>query len=116
MDFTICNSRQDERETNRSNSLNSDSLAIEIIKYSGTLQEYRKGLVAVGKKARDGSMRMKETEYWGFVAIVGKFSQIKVRAVLRRVGDGNITFWSVMPFSKLKGGQKLYTDRIEDDE
>ena len=91
-------------------------LAIEIIKNSGTLQEYRKSLVAVGKKARDGSMRMKETEYWGFVAIVGKLSEIKVRAVLRRVGDGNITFWSVMPFSKLKGGQKLYTDGIEDDE
>ena len=91
------------------------SLAIGILKNSGTLQEYRKGLTAVGKKGKDGLTRMKMTEYWGFVAIVGEKSQIKVRVVLRRVGDGNIIFWSVMPFSKLKGGQKLYFEGIEDE-
>ncbi|MFH1575798.1 MAG: hypothetical protein ABIB55_02545 [Candidatus Nealsonbacteria bacterium] len=90
-------------------------LAIVIIKNSGTLQEYRKGLTAVGKKSRDGLVPMKITEYWGFVAIVGE-KQIKIRVVLRRIGDGNIIFWSVMPFFKLKGGQKLYTDGIEDED
>jgi len=90
-------------------------LAIFVIKYSGTLQEYRKGLTAVGKKSKDNLRPMKSTEYYGFVAIVGE-KQIKIRVVLRRVGDGNITFWSVMPFSKLGGGQKLYSDGIEDNE
>jgi len=48
------------------------------------------------------------------VAIVGE-NQIKVRTVLRRVGDGNIIFWSVMPYSKLKNGQELFTEGIEDE-
>lgn len=89
-------------------------LAIGIIKNSGTLQEYRKGLIPIGKKSQDGLARTKLIEYWRFVAIVGK-SQIKVKTVLRRVGDGNITFWSVMPFSKLKIDQKLYTEGMEDE-
>jgi len=88
-------------------------LTFAVIKNSGTLQEYRKGLTMTGKKSKDGLTQAKVTEYWGFVAIIGE-KQIKIRVVLRRVGDGNITFWSVMPFSKLKGGQKFYTDGIED--
>lgn len=91
-------------------------LGIEIIKKSGTIQEYRKLLTPIGKKsARNGSISMKYVEYWGLVAIVGT-KGLKVRAVLRRVGDGNITFWSVMPYSKIKGGvQKLFTEGIEDE-
>lgn len=89
-------------------------LAIAIIKDSGTLQEYRKGFVAIEKKSKDGFAPVKSAEYWGFIAIVGK-NRIKIKVVLRRVGDGNIIFWSVMPFSKLKNGQKLYTSDIEDE-
>ncbi|MFH1956371.1 MAG: hypothetical protein ABIJ28_01875 [Patescibacteria group bacterium] len=89
-------------------------LATDIIKKSGTLQEYRKSLNPIGKKSkRDGMISMKTVEYWGFIAIIGQ-NQIKIRVVLRRIGDGNIVFWSVMPYSKLKGGQKLYTDGIDD--
>ena len=48
-------------------------LALEIIKKSGTVQEYRKLLTPIGKKSpRDGSVPMKEVEYWGLVAIVGE--------------------------------------------
>ena len=90
-------------------------LALEIVKKSGTIQEYRKILQPIGKKKNDGSISMKEVEYWGLVAIIGS-KGIKVRAVLRRVGDGNITFWSVMPYSKFKQeGQKLFTEGIEDE-
>ncbi len=91
-------------------------LALEIIKKSGTIQEYRKLLTPIGKKSlRDGSIPMKNVEYWGLVGIVG-VKEIKVRAVLRRVGDGNITFWSVMLYSKIKNGnQKLFTEGIEDE-
>lgn len=89
-------------------------LAIGVIRHAGTLQEYRKGLMAMGNKARDGFTKMKETHYWGFVAIVGE-RRIKIRVVLRKVGDGNITFWSVMPYAKLKPNQKLYTEGIEDE-
>lgn len=88
-------------------------LAIHIIKNSGTLQEYRKNLIEVGKKGKDGLTLAKQVEYWGFIAIMGE-RQIKIETILRRIGDGNIIFWSVMPYSKLKN-QKLYTEGIEDD-
>ena len=71
-------------------------------------------MVTISKKAKDGFARTKEVEYWGFVAIVGE-SKIKIRVILRKIGDGNIIFWSVMPDSKLKGGQKFYTGGIEDE-
>ena len=89
-------------------------LAIGIIKDAGTLQEYRKSFLTLEKKSKDGFALVKSAEYWGFVAIVGK-SQIKVKVILRRIGDGNIIFWSVMPFSKLKNGQKLSTGDLEDE-
>ena len=91
-------------------------LALDIIKKSGTIQEYRKILTPIGKKsAQDGSISMKNVEYWGMIAIVGE-KNIKVKAILRRVGDGNITFWSVMPYSKIKNGnQKLFSGDIDDE-
>lgn len=91
-------------------------LALDIIKKSGTIQEYRRLLTPIGKpSALNGSILLKEVEYWGLVAIIGD-SKIKVRTVLRRVGDGNITFWSVMPYSKIKHSkQKIFSDGIENE-
>ena len=70
----------------------------------------------VGKKSLvDGIAPTKEAEFWGLIAIVGE-KRIKVRTVLRRIGDGNITFWSVMLYAKIKNGQqKLFTEGIEDE-
>lgn len=50
------------------------------------------------------------------IAIIGK-RELKVRVILRRVGDGNIIFWSVMPYSKIKNGhqKKNFTEGIEVD-
>ncbi len=92
-------------------------LAFEIIRKSGTIQEYRKVLMPIGKKSvRDGLTPMKEVEFWGLVAIVERSKPIKVRVVLRRVGNGNVIFWSAMPYGKLKnGGQKLFGQGIEDE-
>lgn len=92
-------------------------LGLRIVRTATTLQEYRKLLCPVGKKStRDGSRPMKMVEWWGFVAIFVE-QDIKVRVVLRKVGDGNITFWSVMPYSKFRknGGQKLFLEGIEDE-
>ena len=87
-------------------------LALKIIRKSGTIQEHRKGLIVIGQTGKDGLRKTKNVEYWAFVAIVSD-SEIKIRVILRRVGDGNVIFWSVMPDSNLKKGQKLYTDGIE---
>jgi len=91
-------------------------LALKIIEKSGTIQEYRKILMPVGKKSKkDGFVKMKEVEFWGLVAIIGEKSK-KIKTILRRVGDGNIIFWSVMPYSKIKNGeQKIFTEGIEED-
>jgi hypothetical protein len=53
---------------------------------------YRKSVERINRKK---SSPKKEIEYWGLVARVGK-TNIKVKIILRRVGNGNIIFWSVM--------------------
>ena len=107
------------RERNKKETLLKFSLlpvALDIIRKSGTIQEYRKLLGSVGKKSnKDGFTNMKEIEYWGLIAIV-ESKNIKIKTILRRVGNGNITFWSVMPYSKIKNGnQRLYTLGIEEE-
>jgi len=89
-------------------------LALKIIRNSGTIQEIRKGIVSVGVVGKDGFAQTKNVEYWGLIAIVGN-SNIKVRVILKKVGEGNVVFWSVMPDSNLKKSQKLCYDGIEDE-
>jgi hypothetical protein len=91
-------------------------LGLEILRKSATIQEYRKLLTPIGNKSNgDGFVPMKEVEYWGMIAIIGE-EQIKVKTILRRVGNGNVVFWSVMLYSKRKNGnQKLFTEGIENE-
>lgn len=80
-------------------------LGIEIIKTSSTIQEYRKDI-----QSHTG----KYIEYWGMVAITGE-NNFKIRVVLRRIGRGRITFWSVMPYSRIhKDRQKIYDEELEE--
>jgi hypothetical protein len=92
-------------------------LGREVIRKSGTVQECRNIWQPIGKpSARDGSRAMKEVEYWGLVAIVGSRPD-KIRVILRRVGTGNVTFWSVMRGGKLlrDGTRRLAPDNLEAD-
>lgn len=89
-------------------------LAIKVIRKSGTVQEWRKILQPIGKKKANGFIQMKTVQYFGFVAIAGE-KKVKIKVIVRKVGDGNLAFWSVMPYSKLKNGQKLYSEDIYDD-
>ncbi len=90
--------------------------AINIIKKSGTVQEYRKELVSVNKKPdKSGLTLQKIAEYWGFVAIVGKEKKmIRIKVILKRIGDGNIIFWSIMPAMNLKGSWMNRRKRLAD--
>ena len=82
-------------------------LALEAIRRAGTLQEYRKVLHPIGKSSAGRGTAMKHVEYWGFVAILGKQeARVKLRTVLRRVGNGNVIFWSVMPENKFRRGEE----------
>lgn len=58
---------------------------IPIIKNSQQITEYKK---------------VKETEYWSFVARVGKNRSIPIKIILKRRGNSNIIFWSVMRVRK----------------
>src|SRR5262245_8810645 len=75
-------------------------LALEVIRKSGTVQEYRRIWQPIGKVGADGLRAAKDVEYWGFVAIIGPRPD-KIRVILRRVGNGNLTFRSVMRGSKI---------------
>lgn len=79
-------------------------LVPDILKKAGTVQEYRKQWGKVGRKRASGAQDMKEMQFWGFIAIVFNGAEnIKIRVIVRRVGDGNYTFWSVMPDQKVRG-------------
>lgn len=80
-------------------------LGLEIIRTSSTIQEYKKDTeIGTGKPI----------EYWGMIALVGK-NNFKIRVVLRRIGKGKITFWSVMPYSRIhKDRQRIYDEGIEE--
>jgi hypothetical protein len=69
----------------------------QIIKKSGTIQEYRKTMGIVGKTKGNGEKEMKIIEYWGLVAIVGEKRKQRIKVILRKVGTGPVIFWSVMP-------------------
>ncbi len=82
-------------------------LGIQVIRKSSTIQEYRE----VEIFTEDNSFQ--KACFWGMVAIIGSNS-FKMRVVLRRVGSGEIHFWSVMPYSRIKNGrQKLYEEGLE---
>jgi hypothetical protein len=91
-------------------------LALEVIEKSGTVQEYRRIWQPIGKIGLDGMRAAKEIEYWGLVAIIGPRPD-KIRVILRRVGTGNITFWSVMRGTKIlrDGSQRPAPDHLEAD-
>ena len=88
--------------------------ALEIIHKSGTLQEYRNIIEKTGTPAKDGFCKTSRVQYWAFHAIIGKEKMIKIVVVLRQVGDGKITFWSVLPHKKFNN-QKLFTDGIDEE-
>ncbi|TSD03072.1 MAG: hypothetical protein Athens071416_332 [Parcubacteria group bacterium Athens0714_16] len=87
---------------------------LEIIKKTGTVQEYRMRIEKFGKPAKDGFTKTKNVEYWAFHDIVGEKKRFLLRVIIRRIGDGKLHFWSVMPHGKINK-QKLYQEGIEDE-
>ncbi len=92
--------------------------ATDIIKASGTLQQYRKQWGVIGrKKSANGSQVMKEMEYYAFEGILGTGTRaIRIKTIVRRVGNGDPHFWSVMSDAdfKRKSTYKLASDDILD--
>jgi len=72
---------------------------LDILAKATTVQEYRVSINSVGPKAADGFRKTQQVEYWGLVAIqnIVDSSKTRIRIIVRRVGDGKLHFWSVMP-------------------
>jgi hypothetical protein len=71
-------------------------MARHIIGKTVTIQEYREGIVRVGKPGADGLCKTSLAQYWGF-SHVFLDRNTRVRAIVRKVGNGRLHFWSVMP-------------------
>lgn len=74
-------------------------LGIQVLKTATTLQAYRQRPAAVTPGAGCGARGNRKVQWWGFVALFVK-QRIKVRVVVRKVGDDKLHFWSVMLYTK----------------
>lgn len=76
--------------------------AVNNLKISTTIQEYRRITCSVGGK--DSIV-----EWFAFWSIISFVKQIRIRVIIRRVGgeDGQYHFWSVMPFWSLQHKQRV---------
>ncbi len=72
-------------------------LVIPVIKQSTSVSEYEK---TIEPKNRNSRRPQKEVEYWTIVSCVGRNRDIKIKIVLKRIGAGNIIFWSVIKLKK----------------
>lgn len=52
-------------------------------------------LLPVGKRKKDGTIMMKVTYFWAFIALIGE-SKIRTKTILKKTGEGKVIFWSVM--------------------
>jgi hypothetical protein len=71
-------------------------LGLHVLKTTTTLQAYWKRLAAVGTPGSSRGLKgTKMVQWWAFVALFLK-QDIKVRVVVRKIGGGELHFWSVM--------------------
>lgn len=95
------NTRAERSKNEQKNKLMYLTEAATIISTTTTLQEYRAALQAVGKPANDGFRKMARAEYYAFSAIINIQHGIRIRVVIRKLGDGPFHFWSLMPSWRL---------------
>lgn len=69
--------------------------AIRLIGHANTFQEFeeksREYEVKVREKRR---LKTKLVSYWGIIAI---FEKRKIKVILRKIGNGKLHFWSIVP-------------------
>ena len=70
-----------------------------IVEGMGFCQEYMEQYQTVMvKQHKHKALESKLVKYWGFVAVIE--NRIRVKIILRQVGNGNTHFWSVIPYWK----------------
>lgn len=70
-----------------------------ILQGMGYYQEYFECLEDVKVKKKGKSVfESKVVRYWAFVVIID--NKIRIKLILRKIGEGNIHFWSIIPIWK----------------
>ncbi len=83
--------------------------AVDILKKTTTIQEYRRGHQTSGKKDQNGFRKIQQVEWFGFFAVTSFSNPSRVKVIVRRVGgeQGQFYFWSVIPNWRLSNGMKM---------
>jgi hypothetical protein len=69
--------------------------AVRLIAHANTFQEFEETIKEFEVKARKKRVKKsKSVRYWGIIAI---FEGRKIKVILRRIGDGQLHFWSIVP-------------------
>lgn len=71
-----------------------------ILKRAGTVQQHRRYFGVIGRPKGDGFRATKIIEDWCFTALLKSApdKDIDIKVVVRKIGDGELHFFSVMPF------------------
>lgn len=101
--------RYDQNRSERSKIIQKNKLiffkdALRTLKKATTIQEYRRISSPIGDPDEKGFCKTSTTEWFAFWAIISFIKKIRIRVIVRRVGedDGVFHFWSVMPFWSLR--------------
>ncbi len=69
--------------------------AIRLVAHANTFQEFEETIKKFDVKTRKKRVRKsKSVLYWGIIAI---FEGRKIKVILRKIGDGQLHFWSIVP-------------------
>ncbi len=83
--ITFKNPRNPRTIGDQTNRLKILQTAYDLVGHANTYQEYEKIPERIPNK---------QTEYWGLIAI---YKNTKLKVILRKIGNGQVHFWSVIP-------------------
>lgn len=84
--------------------------AVDILKTTTTIQEYRETMEPLGTPDSKGFRSMIRVGYFGFWSVMNLKTKIRVKCIVRYVENSKkYSFWSVMPFwtEKIINGQTV---------
>jgi len=99
-------SLKERSKLERRNKLSHIAAAVETIKLSSTIQDYRVTLETAGLKDAQGLRTIVKVHYYAFWAVLNK--KTRVKAIVRQVENGQYNFWSVMPYWTEINGHKVF--------
>jgi hypothetical protein len=104
------NSRVNRTKTEQRNKLAYIPQAVDILKITTTIQEYRETMEPLGTPDSKGFRPMIRVAYFAFWSVMNIKSKIRVKCIVKYIeNSGKYSFWSVMPYwtEKIVNGQTI---------